>query len=132
MPSPDTKGSIDETIAAAVHARIEAEVFEALSGDAVIGQFVAAALRVTVETSGSYKRDRVPYLKKVLDDAIRKATMAAVNSAIAGERDRIEEEVRKALKREAPSIASVLVGALAEQAGSRYGMSLKLELMERE
>lgn len=120
---------LNATITGAVNARIEAEVLKALSGDEVIGQFVAAALRQEVEVrTNSYDRKKVTFLTKVLHDAIRDATQSAVRRTIAEELPTIEDEVRKALKRETRRIAETLANSLADAADKAYGVNVELSL----
>lgn len=124
----DLNAALDTTIAAAVTARVEAEVVAALSGDEVIGQYVAAALREPVETTRNYRTEKVPYLRHVLTKTFQDVAKEAVARVLEEERPTIEEEVRKAVKREAGTIAEGVAGALAKRASSGYGVSIDLNL----
>lgn len=121
---------LNQTIAAAVNARIEAEVMKALSGDETIGRFVTSALRQTVEVknSRSYQTEQVPFLTVVLRDAIQKATKAAVQTVIAEDIGLIEDEVRKALRRDIRRISETLASSLADAAAKTYGVDVHLDL----
>jgi hypothetical protein len=121
---------LDKAIAHAVTARVEAEVVKALSGDQVIGKYVAAALAQPIEVSSrnSYSKEKVPFLKTILDSAIRQATQDAVRALIAEELPMIQDEVRKALKRSAGTIAETLANSLASAAEKAYGVSVDLTL----
>lgn len=120
---------LNATIVAAVNARIEAEMVAALSGDATIGAFVTAALRQTVDVkTGSYTTEKVPFLTVVLRKAIQDATEAAVRKLIAEELPTIEDEVRKALRRDVRGIAEGLTKTLADAATSAYGVKVNIAL----
>jgi hypothetical protein len=128
MSTPEPLPSIDATIAAAVHARIEAEVARALMGDEVIGQYVAAALSQPVEVKdrSSYRTTTVPFLTTVLRKAMQDATEAAVRTLIASEMDAIETEVRKALRRDLAAIAGTLTKSLVDAADKTYGINVDM------
>ena len=115
---------------AAVTARIEAEVAKALSGDAFLAQYVAAALsqQVEVKDQRSYNTKRVPYLTHVLEEAIKEATKDAVVRLIAEELPTIEAEVRKALRRQVTGIAESLARSLNTAAKTAYGVNVDLTL----
>jgi hypothetical protein len=107
---------LNATIGAAVNAKIEAAVMQALAGDEVMGAFVAAALNQKVETDRYDRKKDSTFLAHVVKEAIQKATKAAVESFVAAEREAIELEVRKALRSSLPKIASDLVGGLRSSA----------------
>lgn len=124
-PIPD----INTTIAAAVNARIEAEVVAALSGDEVIGQYVAAALRQTVEVPGrGYQKNSVPYLHNVLTKAIQEAAKGACTALVLEEMPKIEAEVRKALRRNINGIAEAIATSLTDRAQKAYGIDVTVDL----
>lgn len=121
---------LDETITAAVNARVEAAMLEALSGDEVLGQYVTAALQEKVENRRTYRTE--PYLTMVLKDAIREAAKDALKAVLVEDRERIEDEVRKAIRRDAPKIAQSMVGSLVDRAASTYGLRVELQFPENE
>lgn len=126
-PIPD----INAVIAGAVNARIEAEVVAALAGDAVIGQFVAAALNQQIELedrSRSYQKIKTTFIANVLRKAIQEATQAAVANVILEELPTIEAEVRKALKRDIAGIAAGLAKTLEDVAKKAYGINVAMTL----
>ena len=126
---PDVETDLNATITNAVNARIEAEVFKALSGDETIGRYVSAALRQTIEVKNNrYGTDRVPFLTLTLRSAIQEATKAAVTRIIAEELPTIEDEVRKALRRDIRGIAETLANSLKDAADKAYGVDVKLDL----
>lgn len=118
---------LNSTIASAVNARIEAEVVAALSGDEVIGRYVAGALRQPVGRQ-EYGRKQLTYLETVVREAIQGATKAAVKRVIDEEQEKIEEEVRKALRRGLNTIAETIVEGLVQKAAGTYGIRVELTL----
>lgn len=127
MP-PDPTLDLNETIAAAVKARVEAEMMKALTGDETIATFVVAALQQNVQHEVNYRKVNEPYLTSVLRKTIQEMTKAAVVRLIAEEAPQIEAEIRKALKRETSSIAQALTRSLVDTAGKGYGFNVNLEL----
>ena len=122
---------LNATIASAVNARIEAQVAEAMSGDAVLGQYVQSALRQTVEVNkrdGGYGKERVTFLSATLGEAIRAATKAAVAAYFAQHADDLEAEVAKALRRNSKDIAVTLIESLTTAAAKPYGVNVAMSL----
>lgn len=101
--------NLDDTIIAAVNARVEAAVMAALAGDETIGQFVAAALAQEVGETG-YGRDRrkITFLHQTVSKAIQEMTVTVLAEVLENERDLVETEIRKALRRYIPNIAEGL------------------------
>ena len=127
MPEPEQ--SIDATIQAAVNARVEAEVMRALSGDEVVGRYVAAALSQKVEVKrADYRTEKVSFLTVTLEKAIQAATQDAVQTIIEEELPTIEAEVRKALRRNVVGIAEALTQSLADAADKTYGVKVDMTL----
>ena len=108
---------LNTTITSAINARIEAEVTAALSGDAVIGQFVAAALAQEVGETG-YGRDRkkITFMHRTVAKTIQEVTASLVLEVIEAERETIEREIRKSLRSYIPNMAAGMVDSLAHQA----------------
>ena len=130
MSNTEPENSIDATITAAVNARVEAEVARALSGDEVLGRYVTAALQQTVEVNtGDYRKQKVPFLSKVLHDAIQAATKRAVAAWLedADERARLETAVVTALRSSRDEIASNLVDQVVAAADKPYGVTVELK-----
>ncbi len=126
------EGDINQIIASAVNARVEAQVLAALSGDEVIGRLVTAALSEPVSATGDrYDHRKVPYITKVLRDAIKQAAADAVKRLIAEEMPSIEDEIRKALRRDIKQIAGRLANQLSETAAKSHGVSVELKFPER-
>lgn len=107
----DLTGDLNATISSAVNARIEASVLAALSGDEVIGQYVAAALTQEIKKN-SFDRKGTPFLSLVVAKAIQDATRSAVEELVAAERPQIVDEVKKALRRNLPAVADRLVDGM--------------------
>lgn len=120
---------LNATIASAVSARVEAEVAAALSGDEFIGQYVHAALTQQVPISHDrYENKKAPYLTVLLRRTIQKATEAAVERLLEEERPLIEDEIRKALRRNAATMAEGIASSLSERASRGYGVTVALRL----
>ncbi len=122
---------LNTTIAAAVNARVEAQVFAALSGDEVIGRFISAALNEIQPQRDRYSTREKPqtFMARTLEVAIQKATKAAVERFIEEEVASIEDEVRKALRRDLKRIAETLTGSLVEAAHKAYGVKVDMSVV---
>jgi D-aminopeptidase len=123
-------GDLNTVIQAAVTARVESAVLEALSGDETIGRMVAAALQqvVEVKTDGGYRTAKVPFINHLIATAIRDATKAAVARVLTEEAPTIEDEVRRHIKRAAPEFAAKMVGQVVEAASKNYGVQVTLRM----
>lgn len=119
---------LNATIAAAINAKVEASVIAALSGDEVLGKYVAAALNQQIEVKdGGYNTRRTTFLRDTIDRTMQQAVKDAVHSFIQGEKELIEAEVGKALRKQAAKIANQFVTHLAEQTiGRSYGVNVEL------
>ena len=127
----DLTEDLNQTITAAVNARVEASILEAMSGDETIGRYVLAALQQPVpqrDRYGNTSRETQPYITTVLKAAIQKAAKEACERFVAEELGLIEDEVRKALRRDVKRIASSLTESLTKAAGKPYGFDVKLDL----
>lgn len=122
--------NLDDTIAAAVKAQIQAQVLEALSGEEFFSKYIASVLNQTVEVSedgSSYGRKiKTTFLDNALTGTIKKATQKAVEMAIEEERERIQDEVRKAVKRSADQFAANITDAALEAAKSQYNYKFEI------
>lgn len=128
----DLATDLNETIAAAVKARVEASVLEAFSSDGMLQQYVTAALMQKVERKKGYQTEQVPYMQDVLQTAIQKSSRDAVNALIAEQQETITEEVRKALRRDAPTIAAALVDGFVESSKSGYRTHVEVTIKPQE
>ncbi|MBF6416920.1 hypothetical protein [Nocardia cyriacigeorgica] len=132
MTTP-VSADLNQVIVAAVQARIEAEVAAALSGDEVIGKYVAAALNQPIEVGrNSWDRRQTTFLRNVIDEALRAATKNAVQQAIAEEREAIERAVRAELRDRVDALAVQLVGSAVESVENPYGIKVELQYPKRD
>lgn len=122
-------GALDETIAGAVTARIEAEVAAALASSDMIGQYVAAALtqKIKIEDPRDrYSKVETTFLKLTIDKAIQDATKTAVVKVIAAEAEEIERVVAAELRSNVKVIAKALVGNVQDAVEKPYGVNVEL------
>lgn len=124
----DIGTDLNATIAYAVKAKIEAAVTAALATDEVLGGYVAAALNQEVTVKDGFRDRKTTYLRHTIDNAIREATKTAVHRILEEETALITEEVRKAFRREAGTLAAGLVGSLVEKCKNNYGVDVTLKL----
>jgi hypothetical protein len=120
-------GDLNQTIAAAVNARIEAEVMKALSGDEVLGAYVVAALSAPAG-GDPYARKKQTVLQKAISDAVTGATKTAILKVVEEDIGRLEDEVRKCFRRDADKLAKSVVDGLAGQLGKGFGIQVSLNL----
>lgn len=124
-PVPD----LNQTIATAVQARVEAEVLKALSGDEMFASLVAASMNALVEVpDGAYSKKRITFMEHVLQKTIQKATQAAVQAVVDEQQDRLKEMVRKGLCSKIDAIATTLVDKVVENSKSPYGWDIKVDV----
>lgn len=135
MPEQKSATSdLDQVIASAVNARIEAEVTRALSGDEVIGKMVTAALTQPIEVKdhNGYGRRTTTYLRETLNNAMREATKAAVRKVMTEEHDAIEAAVRRELRDRIDALAVQLVDSAVKSVEKPYGVTVNLEYPRRD
>lgn len=132
--SAPIENDLNQVIASAVTARIEAQVAAALSGDEVIGKYVAAALnqQIDVRDNGSYHDRRTTYLREAIDTAMRAATKAAVERVIGEHHDQIEIAVREALTNSLDAMVAQLVKSMTDAAENPYGIKVSLHYPARD
>ena len=121
-------GDLNATIANAVNARIEAAVTAALSGDEVLGQYVAAALNQPITIDRDYRKIKTTYQQHTIRSSIQEATKNAITRVLVEDQELIEDEVRKALRRNLAAIASGIAGSLADHAKKGYGVQVTVRL----
>lgn len=132
MTTP-TEGDLNTVIVSAVNARVEAAVAAALSGDEVIGKYVAAALSQPVEVGDRYSRSKqVPFLRHVIDHALRDAAQRAVQRFVTDEADAIERAVRTELRNSVDALAVQLVGSMNDAVERSYGITVNLKYPGRD
>lgn len=126
---------LNATIAAAVNAQVTARVAEALAGDQFIGKMVQAALtrEVEVKVGGSYGRTvKTTFLNEAVRKSIEDVVRAGVQEAIDDEKDAIQAEVRKAVKRNLTVIADRLAEQVVNAADKPYGIKVEMQYPSRD
>lgn len=104
---------LNDTIVAAVNAKVSAEVFAALNTDEVIAGFITQAMMQPVKVE-QYGSKTEPYLTVVIRKAIQEATKAAINEWMADNQGVLKTRVREALSTQVEDMAGALVqGAIA-------------------
>jgi AAA+ superfamily predicted ATPase len=126
--SVDLDNDLNATIANAVNARIEASVMAALSSDDVLGKYVAAALNQPISIDRNYRKIETTYLQHTLRASVQEATKAALVRVLTEDQELIEDEVRKALRRNVAGIAAGIAGSIADHAKKGYGVQVTVRL----
>lgn len=119
---------LNTTIAAAVSARVEAEVARALSGDEIVGKYIAAALNQVIQIDRYDSRSKVTFLHQALRTAFQDMTKAAIAKVLADDAPLIEDEIRKAIRRSSSDLANSIVGNLVQLTSKGYGIQVTLRL----
>ena len=122
----DLGKDLNTTIAAAVSARVEAQVASALLNDDTFTAFVVAALQKPIEVGDYSRREKTTWLAALLKNTIEAQTKEVVASEIAKMEEPIRVEVRKALKKSVGVLADALVDGFVAQAAGRHP-SIKVE-----
>ena len=115
---------INQIIATAVNARVEAAVVEAMTSDGAIRTYVAAALNRPV--SDGYRSREKTFLQHLIQGSVEEQTRAVVAEEIKGVEEAIRKEVRAALKKSIGVITDSLVDGFVANASGRYP-SIKVE-----
>lgn len=109
---------INQIIASAVNARVEAAVLEAMTNDNTMRTFVQAALNQ--KSKEGYGREEKTLLNRLLENAIQEQTEAVVAEEVRKSADAIRAEVRAALEQSIGVISDSLVDGFVASAESRY------------
>lgn len=109
---------INQIIASAVNARVEAAVVEALASDGAIRAYVTAALNQPA--SDRYEDRGKTFLRRLLERTIEQQTQAVVVEEIKIAEDAIRKEIRAALKKSIGVITDSLVDGFVASASGRY------------
>ena len=120
MTKNNAGDDLNQTIVAAVQARIETSVAEALLTDEAFAPFVTAALTQEVDRPGSYGRNKVTYLRLIMERSIEEQTKKVVAEEIEGQKEKIRDEVRKALRKSVGVLADSLVDGFVDSAQGRH------------
>lgn len=126
MSSP-IDGDLNQVIVSAVNARVEAAVAAAMSGDEVMGKYVAAALNQQIEVGNSYNRKQTTFLRHTIDNAMRDAAKVAVAEAIAEQKSVIVAAVKDSIVERLGLLANNMVDALADTATNPYAISVDVK-----
>lgn len=125
LTSPEViSNDLNKTIAAAVNAKVEAGVLQALSSDDVLGRFVAAALNEPVRRE--YGQGDENFVGRTVREAIKKATQEAAKRAMELEMPAIEEMVRKELRKR---IGDISKGIAEQVVKSTTGYGMRIEFL---
>lgn len=125
----EVSNDLNTVIVAAVNARVEAAVAEALSGNQLMAQYVGQALSQEVEIKdNNYNRRKTTFLKHSIEGAIQGAAKKAIEQFLVDEVAEIEKVVKAELKAQIPGIAKQLVGTLSDAASKAYGVEVKLKM----
>lgn len=123
---------LDKTISSAVNAKIEAEVFKAMTSDDVIGQYVAAALNEKVADPDNRYGSKQTLINVSMKKAIKKMTEQVIADEVNKQVDAIREEVEKALKASIGVISDSLVtGFVANVQGGRPNIEVNFKDPDR-
>lgn len=128
-----TQEDLNTVITAAVNARVEAAVAEALSGGDLITQYVAAAMNETVVIKKTYPAKDVvtTFMKHALTLAFQGAVQRSIAKVLMEEQAAIEESVRKAIRSRAADIGKQLAEQVATHAVKSiersYGIDVRLK-----
>lgn len=117
-PKQSQNEDINQIIANAVNARVEAAVVEAMASDGAIRAYVTAALN---QPAGDRYEDRgKTFLQKLLERTIEQQTQAVVGEELKIAEDAIRKEVRAALKKSIGVITDSLVDGFVASTSGRY------------
>lgn len=120
---------LNDTIVAAVNAKVSAEVFAALNTDEVIAGFITTAMMqpVKVDTYGSKTE---PYLSVVIRKAIQEATKVAIGEWMADNEGVLKTRVRAVLSTQIEEMAGALVEGAIEATSSRYSTKVDVKFQK--
>lgn len=129
MTTTPADGDINAVIVAAVNARIEAAVAQAMVTDEGIRPLVTAAMmqEIEVKDGSSYRTKKVPFLSEILRQTIQKATVEAVERVAKEHADDIEAKVREALTSGIDQFAKGITESFVKQATSGYGVRVSIQ-----
>jgi hypothetical protein len=117
---------LNEIVARAVTARVDAAVAQALSSDDVLGRYVTAALNQPVNVKVGYQDKKTTFLHHTITKALQGAVTDAVKRLIVTEAENLERLVGAELRKQREGIAKQLVGSLLNAADQAYGIKVDL------
>lgn len=133
MNSPND--DLSAVIVAAVNARIETSVLEALSGDEFMGRMIQAVLQKEVEVKDGYgyRTRKSTFLRETIDSTLETAVKSAVAKTINQQTEALEAAVTEELSRNVGILAQGLVAGMQDKAaGGAYSINVQLAWRERD
>lgn len=127
----DLTDNLNDTIASAVKAQIEAKVLEALSGAQFFEKYVQSVLYSKVEITDPhdrYKKIRVNFIDNAISGVVKAAIQNATEAAVAEEREKIQDAVRRAVKRRSEDFAAQVTEGLLAATASKYSYRFDMKL----
>lgn len=109
---------------------IQAQIVSALQGqERLIREMVTQVLNQQVQDKQTY--ERMPLLEYTARALLREAVEASVREWIASQREQLQALVAQQLRAQAKGIASRLVSAVADEATSKWQLTVKVQLGEK-
>ncbi|OQW34493.1 MAG: hypothetical protein A4E20_10765 [Nitrospira sp. SG-bin2] len=127
----DITDNLNDTIASAVKVQIEAKVLEALSGGEFFEKYVHAVLYRKIEVpdpQDRYRKVQINFIDNAISKVIESAVQNAVSMAVEEEREKIQDAVRKAVKRRSDQFAEDVTDGLIEAARKQYSYKFDVQL----
>ena len=120
---------LNDTIIAAVNAKVTAEVFAALNTDEVMAGFITQAMMQPVKVE-QYGSKTEPYLTVVIRKAIQEATKSAINEWMADNEGVLKARVREALSTRVEDMAGALVQGAISATSARYSTKVDVKFQK--
>lgn len=124
--------SLNDVLVAAVNAKVEASVLEALSGDETIGRLVTAALTQEVTVKNGYRDEKTPFITQVIRKTLQETVKTSVGKVMEEERPRIEHAVREAILARLDNIAETMVSSAVESSKNGYSVNVDFKVRGRD
>jgi hypothetical protein len=129
--SLDVKGSLDQTIASAVQAKVQAMVLEAMAGDETMKAFVVSALSQPVQLDRYDRSKAQPFLHHTLAEAIKQITQATVRELLQERKDQIRAMVETQLVDRLPALAERLAESTIGDRAQYVSVNLDFSVTRR-
>lgn len=120
---------LNDTIIAAVNAKVSAEVFAALNTDDVIAGFITQAMMEPIKED-RYSSKTEPYLSIIIRKAIQEATKTAINEWMADNEGVLKARVRETLSTQVEEMAGALVQGAIENTSARYSTKVDVKFQK--
>lgn len=120
---------LNDTIIAAVNAKVSAEVFAALNTDDVIAGFITQAMMEPIKED-RYSSKTEPYLSIIIRKAIQEATKTAINEWMEDNQGVLKSKVREALSTQVEEMAGALVQGAIESTSARYSTKVDVKFQK--